>query len=152
MKRATWMVAGLTILAAGCSATAPTSEQAPPAQPAPQMTSDRSVLADGTTTSSQLSQILPARLTKAEGDRLLVDLPADKLKGGLQANQEGRTVQQWGRYRYYRYGSLYYPYYLYSNYYYPYYNYYSPYYTYPYYYGYSSYYYPYSYRFRRYWW
>lgn len=148
MKRATWMVAGLTVLAAGCTSTAPTANVNAPAQ----MTSERSVLADGVTTSTQLSTILPQRLTKAEGDRLLVDLPADKLKGSVQLNQEGRQVQQWYRYRYYRYGSLYYPYYSYGSYYYPYYSYYSPYYYYPYYYGYGSYYYPYRYRYYRRWW
>lgn len=153
MKRAPWILAGLTVLAAGCSTSAPTSDQTAPAQPAPRMASDRSVLADGVTTSTQLSQVLPSRLTKADGDRLLVDLPADQIKGGLQVNQDGRTVQQWwGRYRYYRYGSLYYPYYLYSGSYYPYYSYYSPYYYYPYYYSYGSYYYPYRSYYRRFWW
>lgn len=155
MKRATWIVAGLSVLAAGCSSTAPTANQNAPAQPPAQMTSERSVLADGVTTSTQLSQILPSKLTQAEGDRLLVDLPTDKIKGSLQVNQDGRQIQQWYspyRYRYYRYGSLYYPYYLYSGYYYPYYSYYTPNYYYPYYYGYGSYYYPYRYTYRRYWW
>jgi len=144
MKRATWILAGLTVLAAGCSTTAPTSNQSAPAQPAPQMTSDRSAMVTDVAPPG-LSQ-LPSRLTKAEGDRLLVDLPADKLKGGLQLNQEGRTVQQWWRYRYYRYGSYYYPYYYNYPYYYPYYypSYY-PYYSYSY-----PYYYPYYYRYRRY--
>lgn len=152
MKHATWIVAGVTLMAAGCTSTAPTANQNTTVPPA-EMTSDRSVLADGVTTSSQLSSILPQRLTKAEGDRLLVDLPADKLKGSLQLNQDGRQVQQWwGRYRYYRYGSLYYPYYLYSGYYYPYYSYYTPSYYYPYYFNYGSYFYPYRYRYSRYWW
>ncbi|HEY9856976.1 MAG TPA: hypothetical protein V6D05_14635 [Stenomitos sp.] len=149
MKRATWILAGLTVLAAGCSTTAPTSNQTAPAQPTPQLAPDRSAMADGGAAPSELQ--LPSRLTQAEGDRLLVDLPADKLKGGLQMNQDGRTVQQWWRYRYYRYGGYYYPYYNYGSYYYPYYSYSYPYYTYPYYSYYGSYYYPYysRYRYRR---
>lgn len=153
MKRATWMVAALSVMAAGCSTTAPTANLNAPAQPDAQMTSDRSVLADGVTTPNQLSTILPKRLTQAEGDRLLVDLPADKLKGGFQIGQDDRKVQQWRRpYRFYRFGSLYYPYSLYGSYYYPYYSYYTPYYTYPYYFNYGSYYYPYRYSYRRLWW
>lgn len=153
MKRATWIVAAMSVMAAGCTTAAPTANPNTPAEPAAPMTSDRSVLADGVTTSTQLSTILPKRLTKAEGDRLLVDLPADKLKGTLDLKQEGRQVQQWySPYRYYRYGSLYYPYYSYGSYYYPYYSYASPYYTYPYYYGYGSSYYPYRYSYRRFWW
>lgn len=152
MKRATWTVAGLAVLMAGCSATAPTANQNTPAQPAAQATSDRAILADGQMTADQLMQNLPKRLTQAEGDRILVDLPADKIKGDLQVSQDGRSVQQWGYRRYYGYGGYYYPYYRYGGYYYPYYNYYRPYYYYPYYYGYGSYYYPYRYYgYRRYW-
>ncbi len=153
MKRATWMVAGLTVLATGCSTTAPTANQTDPAQPPAQISPERSVLADGTTTATQLLSNLPKRLTLAEGDRLLVDLPADKIRGNLQLGEDSRQIQQWrGRYRYYGYRSYYYPYYRYGSYYYPYYSYYQPYYSYPYYYGYGSYYYPYRYSYRRYWW
>ncbi len=90
MKRSTFLVTAISIMAAGCSTAAPTANE--PVSMDPVMTS-RSVLADGSTTMEQLQARLPKMLTKAEGDRILVDLPANRLKASLTGNQSSRAVQ-----------------------------------------------------------
>lgn len=108
MKSATWTVTAMTFLMVGCSTTAPTANKVVSDQPADRTLAQRSVLADGQTSPEQLAKILPTRLTKAEGDRMLIDLPADKMKGDFSANQQSRKVQggmDYGSYGYGGYGA-----------------------------------------------
>ncbi|HEY9899543.1 MAG TPA: hypothetical protein V6D00_10205 [Pantanalinema sp.] len=179
MKRVnmqTWIVTGLAIAAAGCSTPAPTvNSTADAQQPAAQLAPERAVLMDGQATNDEVLKALPRRISEADAQKMLVNLPADKLQGPLAQGNERSTQQRWGRgwrgrgfgwggrgfgfgglgwggFSYYPYNNFYYPYYLSAGYYYPYsYPYYGSYY-YPYYYGYGNYYRPYAWRYGARWW